>query len=200
MLGISPDATAEEIQARWRELARRYHPDSQTGSVELFSPVAEAYAVLNDPVKREAYDFQQASYTLGAVNFIAQSDLPHLEEHFRYWKFRILYLDGADVFDSASFITRAYHDLPNPYGYEEGDNLDTFYEVLTDGLALLPDKHLVLIWTDVHNMLQRGLPDLLIIHGLLNDAVKYLQSAEPDRKHLIVVLTGEGANFPAWKS
>ena len=58
-LGVSKDATAEEIKKAYRKLARANHPDSNPGDQakhEKFKAVAEAYDVLGDPEKRRKYD------------------------------------------------------------------------------------------------------------------------------------------------
>ena len=57
-LNISADATAEEIRAAYRQLARQVHPDMQDkqGTSLLFRQVQEAYETLSDPIKRAAYD------------------------------------------------------------------------------------------------------------------------------------------------
>ena len=64
-LGVTRDADDSAIRTRYRELARRYHPDvnpGDTAAEERFKSVSEAYAVLNDAEKRAAYDdFGEAS-------------------------------------------------------------------------------------------------------------------------------------------
>lgn len=57
-LGIKRDATPEEIKRAYRKKARQYHPDvsKEADAEERFKEVQEAYAVLKDPEKREAYD------------------------------------------------------------------------------------------------------------------------------------------------
>ena len=58
-LGISPQATEQEIKRAYRELARRYHPDmnpNDESAENRFKQINEAYAVLNDPEKRAKYD------------------------------------------------------------------------------------------------------------------------------------------------
>ncbi len=58
-LGISRDATTEEIKRAYRKLALKYHPDRNEGSREAesrFKEVTEAYEVLRDPEKRSTYD------------------------------------------------------------------------------------------------------------------------------------------------
>jgi curved DNA-binding protein CbpA len=57
VLGVSRDADGEDIRAAYHLLARRYHPDiGRGGSAEKFRQITEAYEVLRDPYRREAYD------------------------------------------------------------------------------------------------------------------------------------------------
>jgi curved DNA-binding protein len=57
-LGISRDATADEIKKAYRKLARKYHPDisKEKDAEHHMKEINEAYAVLYDPEKRAAYD------------------------------------------------------------------------------------------------------------------------------------------------
>ncbi len=73
VLGVSPDATEEEIKQAYRALARRYHPDSRTESVPttLFHELQAAYAVLGDKELRRAYDLQRAELGLGHVTALS---------------------------------------------------------------------------------------------------------------------------------
>lgn len=59
ILGVSRDATQDEIKRAFRKLARKYHPDLNPGdktAEQKFKEINEAYAVLGDPKKREEYD------------------------------------------------------------------------------------------------------------------------------------------------
>lgn len=62
VLGVSPLATQEEIRHAYRKLVRRFHPDSgsEEASVERFQEVQEAYKVLGDLARRQAYDRRRA--------------------------------------------------------------------------------------------------------------------------------------------
>ncbi|MDR1922219.1 MAG: DnaJ domain-containing protein, partial [Candidatus Adiutrix sp.] len=58
-LGVSRQAGAAELKQAYRRLAVHWHPDRNPGSClaeERFKAVAEAYAVLSNPVKRRKYD------------------------------------------------------------------------------------------------------------------------------------------------
>lgn len=62
-LGVSREATPDEIKKAFRKLARKYHPDTATDkklAEEKFKEINEAHEVLSDPDKRKKYD------TLGA--------------------------------------------------------------------------------------------------------------------------------------
>lgn len=56
---ITPTATADEIKRRYRELARKYHPDVNTGdpnAARKFAAIADAYRILGDAEARATYD------------------------------------------------------------------------------------------------------------------------------------------------
>ncbi len=58
-LGVTRQAGKDEIQKAYRKLARKYHPDMNPNDAqaqEKFKRVQEAYDVLSDPEKREAYN------------------------------------------------------------------------------------------------------------------------------------------------
>src|SRR4030042_1550044 len=59
ILGVSRNATGEEIKKSYRKIAMQYHPDRNPGNKEAeekFKMASEAYEVLRDPEKREIYD------------------------------------------------------------------------------------------------------------------------------------------------
>lgn len=57
-LGVSRDASNEEIRRAYRQVARRHHPDvnRNPGGPERFAAAARAYEILNDPAARACYD------------------------------------------------------------------------------------------------------------------------------------------------
>ena len=59
LLGVPRKASAKEIRAAYRKLARKYHPDLNPGdksAEEKFKQIQEAYDVLSDTKKRQMYD------------------------------------------------------------------------------------------------------------------------------------------------
>ena len=55
-LGVRPDATAAEIREAYRSLARRHHPDHESGAAATMAQINEAYRVLGEPARRAVYD------------------------------------------------------------------------------------------------------------------------------------------------
>lgn len=56
VLGVSKDASADEIKKAFRRLAIQYHPDKEGGNEDKFKEVNEAYEILKDSSKRQRYD------------------------------------------------------------------------------------------------------------------------------------------------
>ena len=70
ILGIDRNAKEEEIKSAYRKLARKYHPDLNTGedkkkAEEKFKELNEAHEVLIDPEKRKKYDQLGANWQQG---------------------------------------------------------------------------------------------------------------------------------------
>lgn len=60
VLGVSKEATPEEIRKAYKKLAIKWHPDKHVDdkkeAEEKFKEIAEAYSVLSDPDKKKEYD------------------------------------------------------------------------------------------------------------------------------------------------
>ena len=69
VLGVPRDADTKTIKNAFRQLARRYHPDTSTepDAEQRFKEIAEAYGVLSDPAKRASYDAQGSAGLAGAT-------------------------------------------------------------------------------------------------------------------------------------
>jgi len=67
IMGLSRDATQDEIKRAYRKLARKFHPDvsKERDAEAKFKELGEAYEVLKDPQKRAAYDKLGSNWKAG---------------------------------------------------------------------------------------------------------------------------------------
>lgn len=65
ILGVPEDSDAQTIKAKYRTLAREYHPDinKEEGAEDKFKLINEAYEVLSDKQKRTDYDNERKGFT-----------------------------------------------------------------------------------------------------------------------------------------
>lgn len=87
VLGVSRSATEDEIKKAFRRLAKQYHPDAnkEQGAEARFIEINEAYEVLSDPQKRNAYDrFGHAGVSngTGAAGFSADFGFSSINDLF----------------------------------------------------------------------------------------------------------------------
>jgi Ca-activated chloride channel homolog len=86
LLGLSANASPDEIKSAYFAAARRFHPDANPnpGATEEFKLVADAYSILSDPAQRSTYDaavLQTGSGPLLAVQTLySRQPLPALAE------------------------------------------------------------------------------------------------------------------------
>jgi molecular chaperone DnaJ len=69
VLGVKPEASADDIKKAYRKLARQHHPDANSGDANAerrFKEIGEAYAVLSDSEQRQQYDAVRAMARGGA--------------------------------------------------------------------------------------------------------------------------------------
>jgi curved DNA-binding protein CbpA len=97
LLGVNPSASAIEIRRAYRELSKKYHPDTTTLATAIatvkFQALNEAYAAVSHPERRVAYD-----RTIGYSRvFVAQSPPQFHTLNSRPDKYRSsAYLDPTD--------------------------------------------------------------------------------------------------------
>ena len=56
VLGITSDATLDDIKEAYRRLAKELHPDYYKNSYSPFLAIQEAYSILSDPIQRQTHD------------------------------------------------------------------------------------------------------------------------------------------------
>ncbi len=111
ILGITKDASSEEIRKSYLSLSRVYHPD-KGGNKEKFQKLVEAYEILGDPAQKETYDHVSRLFsTEGDMNAAILYFLNKDEEHRVTGTIHtnpILWLANDTNRKHIDFINRAY--------------------------------------------------------------------------------------------
>lgn len=139
ILGISRSASAKDIKAAYRKLARKWHPDLQSGqkkaaAEEKFKQINEAYEVLKDPDKRAKYD------RLGK-NWQAGPDFGPAAETDGFYYYPNSAIDPQDLNGFSDFFYSLFgsHDTAGPFaaasqrGQDIEASLDLTLEELYQG-------------------------------------------------------------------
>lgn len=96
MLGLHPSASVIEIRRAYRDLSKRYHPDTtelpQAMATAKFQRLNEAYGVLTNPQTRSLYDLQ-IGYS--RLNVIQDPSQPQKDPKTGQWS-NSAYLDASD--------------------------------------------------------------------------------------------------------
>lgn len=98
ILGLHPSASAIEIRRAYRELSKRYHPDTtdlpSRMATDKFQQLNEAYATLSSPERRSLYDLKIGYSRLNVIQ--APSDLNSPTSLSRPRESNSAYLDPTD--------------------------------------------------------------------------------------------------------
>ncbi|MDZ8079451.1 MAG: J domain-containing protein [Nostoc sp. SerVER01] len=97
LLGLHPSASVIDIRRAYRQLSKRYHPDTTelpaAVATAKFQQLNEAYATLSHPERRLSYDLKIGYSRFGVIQ--APSDLNHPVSH-SYDFSKSAYLDASD--------------------------------------------------------------------------------------------------------
>ena len=86
VLGVPKNATPSQIKKAYRDLAKKYHPDKANGDNEFeekFKKINEAYEILSDENKRQAYDNPGFRRGFGGMGGTTTGFNVDIEEMFR---------------------------------------------------------------------------------------------------------------------
>ncbi|WP_392536078.1 J domain-containing protein [Nostoc sp. C117] len=97
LLGLHPSASVIDIRRAYRQLSKRYHPDTTdlpaAVATTKFQQINEAYATLSHPERRLSYDFKIGYSRFGVIQ--PPPDLNHPVSH-SYDFSKSAYLDASD--------------------------------------------------------------------------------------------------------
>lgn len=110
-MGLERTASEADIKKAYRKLAHQYHPDvsKDPQGEEKFKELAEAYATLKDPEKREAYD--NLGKRSGGEQFTPP---PDWQQRYKTDAAGFDDVDLADIFAAFSHGGRQRQDMPRP--------------------------------------------------------------------------------------
>ncbi len=102
ILGVDKKADTKTIKKKFRELAKKYHPDinKEEGTEEKFKEIQEAYEVLSDENKRYQYDnYGSSSFDNIFENNYQQYSYSDINSNFKFF-------DLGEWFSSLSFFKK----------------------------------------------------------------------------------------------
>lgn len=138
VLGVSKNATQEEIKAAYRRQALKWHPDRNKSpeATEKFKQINQAFEVLSDPQKRQMYDqYGEAAFRGGASGGYSSSG-----QYYQQGPFRVYTNFGGDFsgfdFDFEGFsdpfdIFEQFFGFQSPFSSRKRKRRDTYEITLT---------------------------------------------------------------------
>jgi len=137
VLGVSKNATLDEIKAAYRKQALKWHPDRNKSpeATEKFKQINKAFEVLSDPKKREIYDqYGEAAFERGG------SSSGFGGQYYQQGPFRVYTNFGGDFsdfdFDFGGFsdpfeIFEQFFGFQSPFGRSRRQRREVFETTLT---------------------------------------------------------------------
>lgn len=117
ILGINRQADAAAIKKAYRQLAKKYHPDTKADdphAEQMFKDVTEAYTILSDPEKKKLYD------QFGHAAFDGSSPKPDASGD-PYGSYQEYHFTGGDMDDIFSELFGSRFCSGNSGGFEYGN-------------------------------------------------------------------------------
>lgn len=108
VLDVSYYATSEEIKAAYRKKVHEFHPDKETGNIELFKLVQEAYDVLKNEEKRKRYNdilFNSSNVAVVSTASKHSHDIPKEKKSTTQGKNKWKIVSLISLFINVIFIT-----------------------------------------------------------------------------------------------
>lgn len=166
-LGLTANATADDIKKAFRQLAHQYHPDKSNmddnSAAILFRDVQEAYQILNNPLQKKAYDEQRYWAGLLAHKQPTRTTPKWLLQQAKQLQ---THLDGADNYTINQLLLKQYllHLLSDAHlAILASDDNDALGKSVFSALLITTEKLDLLHFNEVANKLKTltNDPDLL---------------------------------------
>lgn len=116
-LGVSKNASSDEIKKGYRKLALQYHPDRNKSkdAIEKFKELSHAYEVLSDSQKRQAYDqFGEQAFDQNGAQQTQQHHASGQEAPFTY-SYQTQGADGSSGFTDPNDIFEQFFGGASPF-------------------------------------------------------------------------------------
>lgn len=130
LLQVSPEASQEVIEASWKALMRKHHPDKGKGNTEIAKKLNEAHDTLSDPEKRQRYDLELSRFNGNGHETPGQRQYREAREQQRASGKRAKSRAYPEAYPRRSF----HEDLPDPI--EQEDISDGLVEELMEKFAI----------------------------------------------------------------
>lgn len=152
VLGVSKNASADEIKKAYRDAAFKYHPDRNPGNAaaeEKFKKLSAAYSVLGDEKKRADYDrfgsadaYAQSAYNQSAYNGGFNEDNPF---GFDFWSWYEQAQKEASSQNRSSFYRYSYTDENDGQTHKKDVFAALLRHILSFGAGLLFFRYSIIL-------------------------------------------------------
>lgn len=175
ILGINSQAPTDTIKKKYRVLAFAHHPDKHNNSDaanQHFTLINEAYAVLSNPSKRQAYDLQLLQKNLNYFqDYSFENDVKAILRNLQQVLFKVQSISSDDINQSElSNSIIYYYTNENQLLFEEQKNKELqeqYLNILIDLFQPLKYKYASFVLTNIEEYLRKQEETMLILYKII---------------------------------
>ena len=187
ILGVSDDASDDEIRTAYKNLARLHHPDKNNSeeSKEKFHKICSAYSILSDKDKRTKYNIMNSEQKMQLYDLVKEYVIRINPESYTYYDNLIKYAysgnenqfkEDCDQINLNSIFRKVFYALENVVN-------ESLYEIYKQNYMLevsLKDKYINKIQTikinEDDSVLEYNIPSGARIYYLNNDIAIHVEA------------------------